>query len=286
MRIGILTYHRSHNYGAFLQAYSLVFRLKREFPDEQIELIDYNMLVAEKFYKKRIISENHGRTIIYNYRRYRILEKCKNFLPVSEEKLVSDDISDFQKFVNCKYDLIVAGSDEIWRIPGFRGFPNAYWLPGELGCLKISYAVSSRIKAISVEDEKKIAGYLTEFSYIGVRDRATKKVLGNYTSKRINYNCDPSFIGGVTGNPEKGKKLLQNKFKVISDKKVLGLMLDVPEDAKRIKKLLGENYTYISLYRKLPGTKAYPELTPFEWVDVISALDFLLRHIFMECVFR
>ena len=44
MKIGILTYHRAINYGAVLQSFSLVERLKKDFPNESIEIIDYNSI--------------------------------------------------------------------------------------------------------------------------------------------------------------------------------------------------------------------------------------------------
>ena len=41
MKIGILTFHQSVNNGAVMQAYSLSKRLKREYPDDEIEIINY-----------------------------------------------------------------------------------------------------------------------------------------------------------------------------------------------------------------------------------------------------
>jgi len=40
-KIGILTFHRSYNYGAFMQCYSLSHRLMRDFPQHEVEVIDY-----------------------------------------------------------------------------------------------------------------------------------------------------------------------------------------------------------------------------------------------------
>ena len=42
-RIGILTFHRSTNNGAFIQAYSLSRRLEKDFPQCEVEVIDYSM---------------------------------------------------------------------------------------------------------------------------------------------------------------------------------------------------------------------------------------------------
>ena len=53
-KIGILTYHRSINYGAFLQAYSLYNAIKKRYGDKWIvEIIDYESEKAYKVYAKQ-----------------------------------------------------------------------------------------------------------------------------------------------------------------------------------------------------------------------------------------
>ena len=41
MKIGILTHHYIKNYGAFLQVYALQETLKKEFPNDEIYVINY-----------------------------------------------------------------------------------------------------------------------------------------------------------------------------------------------------------------------------------------------------
>ena len=42
MKLGILTFHKSINYGAFMQCYALSQRLQRDFPQIEVEVIDYH----------------------------------------------------------------------------------------------------------------------------------------------------------------------------------------------------------------------------------------------------
>ena len=51
MKIGILTFHRAYNYGAFLQCYSLQKELKARFPECDIKVIDYESLNMANYYK-------------------------------------------------------------------------------------------------------------------------------------------------------------------------------------------------------------------------------------------
>ena len=54
MKIGILTFHRSFNYGAFMQCFSLVNKLKEDFPNAEFEVVDYTVKRAIDNYMKEI----------------------------------------------------------------------------------------------------------------------------------------------------------------------------------------------------------------------------------------
>lgn len=42
VKVGILTYHRSLNYGAVMQAYCLAEEIQKRFPDVSVEIVDYS----------------------------------------------------------------------------------------------------------------------------------------------------------------------------------------------------------------------------------------------------
>ena len=65
MRVGILTYHRSHNYGAFLQAYSLCAKLN-EYENVDCEIVNYNLASEDTVYKKKRINlmKKHLKSIL------------------------------------------------------------------------------------------------------------------------------------------------------------------------------------------------------------------------------
>lgn len=50
MKIGILTFHQSVNNGAVMQAYSLSKRLKKEYPEAEVEIIDYRRESVDNSY--------------------------------------------------------------------------------------------------------------------------------------------------------------------------------------------------------------------------------------------
>ena len=54
MKIGIITYHSAHNYGAVLQAFALQEYLQKQGHDVQI--INYKIKEIENYYKKSKIT--------------------------------------------------------------------------------------------------------------------------------------------------------------------------------------------------------------------------------------
>ncbi|MCD7855842.1 MAG: polysaccharide pyruvyl transferase family protein [Clostridiales bacterium] len=281
MKIGILTYHRSHNYGACLQAYALASWIKEE-TSAEAEIIDYNTKSACKFYRKEVVRGKTPYRIISNLKRYFMFKKCAlEGFPISDEALVSEDISEFYSFIKDKYDIIVVGSDEVWKL-GFRGFPNAYFLPDIIQCTKMGYAISARCD-FSVLGKKKcelFKKYVNDFSYIGVRDHATLESVSKYTDKEVKINCDPTFNYDFHPNAERGRKIINSASKNTSGKKTIVFMFINEKIAKKIKRKLGNQYNYVSLYDAIGGITNLCTVKPFEWVDIIAGADFLITNYF------
>lgn len=84
MKIGILTYHSTHNCGAFLQAYALCHAL-RDNTGNDVEIINYSMIKAEQMNKQ--IANSSKRNIkkhLYLQKRYSIFEESiKRFQPIT-----------------------------------------------------------------------------------------------------------------------------------------------------------------------------------------------------------
>ena len=81
MKIGILTFHRSVNYGAYLQAMALCKRLNCE-PDITAEIIDFRMKCDENHYKY-CFQTKHPRRILYKLCLNHTFKKSAELLPKS-----------------------------------------------------------------------------------------------------------------------------------------------------------------------------------------------------------
>jgi len=139
-KIGVLTFHKSYNYGAFMQCYSFVLRLKRDFPETDIEVIDYSSKKSLDGYQEYLgkLKEKEAKRISIRNKEF---ENDWKYLPLSKSSIVGDDQEQFYKEFGNRYDIIIVGSDAVFNWNRIK-LPNVYFLNGEHNAKKLSYAAS------------------------------------------------------------------------------------------------------------------------------------------------
>lgn len=297
MKIGILTYHRACNYGAYLQACALCNRLNQE-DFIQAEIIDFRMEIEARKYN---ISQSNLKLKLYSimtgsYRfKKRLYDTFQRALQdtcmvKSEEYCESDSLEDFRNFVKGKYDVIIAGSDEIWKVNAIRSFPNPYWLIGNLDCKKVAYAASARVdfrQYLSDDNYRILKDAVNDFHYVGVRDRKTydevKKVLMDHT--KLHLCCDPSFLYEFT-LPETGIDEIC-KRKLDPNKKTILVMTEKKRDniAGEILKQTKGRYNLVSVFNNHSGYINLSDVTPLEWLKLIKDVDLVVSSFFHATCF-
>ena len=189
MKIGILTYHRAHNYGAMLQAYALRTYLHNQGHD--VEFIDYwpdshnkqytlfKPIRGKSLYFKILNIISDSVTLI---RRTIRMNKFNNF----RKKHLG--INDSIKYTTNKepiiehYDCVVVGSDQIWRTQEYEGkhvgIDPMYLCTNIPNTTRyISYAASMGIISLTSEDEHVIRTSLKNFNTILVRENSLKQLV-------------------------------------------------------------------------------------------------------------
>lgn len=288
MKIGIMTYHRSHNYGAFLQSYALSNVLMEM--GHQVEVINISSNKAKKTYIHQIYDSGLNE-LIDGIERYKMFEKNIEKLKLSGKVLYTDDVNTFAREVKNKYDIIISGSDEVWRI-GIRSFPNPYWLCGDLGCLKVAYAVSARndLSKFSEKELVRMKSYIDDYCYIGVRDDLTKSTLLSVgVESEIHKNCDPVFLYNFNQSKTEGRAILSKYYNVDTQKKTIAVMIGNKKLSSKIvsflKEQYGSTYNFVALYFNHNKLNYYKKCTPFQWMNVIAASDFLISTYFHATCF-
>lgn len=275
MRIGILTFHRAINYGAVMQAYSLSKQLKESFPEDSVEIIDYNCKQREFFKIKCPLVFLYRRSVkeaVKKAIQTVVFNKFVNRLPLSKKFLGKKD-SKAEKYINDNYDILIVGSDAVFNWNDI-GLPNIYFAHGINTKYKLSYAASAHLQKYNdITDKQKefLSAALFDFDYLGVRDENTMNFVANFADKeKIVHNCDPTvFLKMDFPEDDLLKKLKKHKFDF--KKQTIFVMLMHPKYAKFVKDRFGSEYQIVALMDDNPYADIYlHDLNPFEWAHVFS----------------
>lgn len=191
--IGILTFHRAHNFGAMLQAWAMMSYLNRigfkaEIINYRCKRIDdhykfipwqvcpryeqfrtpYNPLVGIKMYLN--VWKNNLPVIIVWWRRRR------NFIKFMHKYLNihSSAVSNYEQLSGFSYDAIICGSDQIWAIQD-----PAYYAAFDTNARRIAYAPSIGNNQFPPELHSVISKWINNFYALSVREKS----LAEYITK-------------------------------------------------------------------------------------------------------
>ena len=286
MKIGILTYHRVYNYGATLQAVAL--RLFLENLGHQVFYIDYYPEYHRQMYKAfdtrslrrgGLKAKLYGLYINLKYyqgRRARI----KAYKPFIEKQIAPYCIQDERE----QYDVIVYGSDQIWRKqPGLnQSFNPIYFGKNNYrGKRQISYAASMGNLNLSDAERAFLQETLSRLEAVGVREKDLYDVLKPFNLSNLHLTLDPTMLL----KPEEWDHALQTK-RLIDSPYVLYYKVRESFKEEYIERFCREKG--VRLVKVLPfdrpsGSDYHP--SPAEFVSLIKYADFVLTSSFHGLAF-
>lgn len=219
-RIGLITCHRIPNHGSFLQAWCTVEFFKGMGQD--IEVIDYiypNIYHLESVYKNEIKRSAENKSILarikryitdrwyvcnskrgFEYPIYRILNRAlfhnHNNLFFKQLKLSRKTYRSYKqiKQANMNYDILLAGSDQIWN-PRFSGLDGTFFLQfGDKRIKRASYSSSFGTKTINNKLEKDYSTWLKSLSHIATREESGRIIANRLTGKNCVHVLDPVML--------------------------------------------------------------------------------------------
>ena len=132
MKIGILTFHRSVNNGAVMQCYALSQRLRQDFPNDEVEVIDYQMRKVEHSYsgtiveyfrgcsptlflKKAVLLLREPSKLRKARKKMGVFKRALSRLPLSPKTILDDGTQELFQYINDRFDVLVVGSDAVWN---------------------------------------------------------------------------------------------------------------------------------------------------------------------------
>lgn len=194
-KIGVLTFHKSINYGSVLQAWALCTALK----EYNISIIDYEPDVYKQNYD--LFSQTKG--LKYNVNRLLncvaikrqiqgFAEFRSKYLPLTQ-KCTSSDISEktFSEF-----DAVITGSDQIWNVHA-EDADDAYFLPYNIGAKKIAYACSiNNTDFTEKRCDEKLKKWISDYDFISIREKSGADKVSHFLNgeKTIYTVLDPTLL--------------------------------------------------------------------------------------------
>ena len=214
-KIGIITFHKAHNYGASLQAYALKTILERE--GNSVEFIDYFPEMMQKQYnvmkinKKNIFTmiKSFISSIVYFNKNKKRYNNFNTFINKNFNLTNKYDSIEAIKKNPPQEDVYITGSDQVWNPDITKGLSDVYTLNfGKNDITRISYAASIGKKTLGNEPygEK-----ISKIDYISVREETAKNLLQPIINKPINVVLDPTLL--IDHNEWEKKFNLQNREK-------------------------------------------------------------------------
>jgi hypothetical protein len=213
-KIGLITYHAAHNYGAVLQAYAAQYTIEKM--GAKCEIINfqpdtmkyYNALYKFPKYKDIPPSIKGLAACLYRIVKYRSYDKKrrlrgKKFDDFMQTKLkMTREYRTIEELTNEKlqYDVTITGSDQTWNIhcPIWKAkdkiidYSAAYFLGFVKHGKKAAFAAS-----IGDTTAKELALYselLLRYDYITIRDFLGKKIVESVSNNDIAVVLDPAFL--------------------------------------------------------------------------------------------
>lgn len=188
MKIATITFHWANNYGAVLQAYALQQFINQQGIDS--EVINY---IPFKLYARETLRQIFRRNMDFFKKRKKIREFVRTYVNCSSKTYFN-----YKQLCKCKYDVVIAGSDQIWNewflFHAEKKPCLSYYLkfcPKQ--CKKIGYAVSFGTEELKAETKKIVLPQLQEFCAIGVRENSGQRILSDLqiTNQLV---CDPTLL--------------------------------------------------------------------------------------------
>ncbi|MBI9061910.1 MAG: polysaccharide pyruvyl transferase family protein [Marinilabiliaceae bacterium] len=276
MKIGILTYHKGINHGAFLQAYSLQKYITETY-NYDVEIIDYeNRELKNKEFSiflkfKPFFSLNATKIRIWNILKIIKFKKSSHLLNLSKHSYKITKIN------TSKYDLVILGSDEIWNFKSqFYKHDSTFFSQNINAKRIISFAASFGSVKITDKISETNINLIKTIKDISVRDSNSKLIITKQIGLNSTLVLDPTFLVNIdTPLPKIKNYLLVYITNIVNSEK------------QRIKQISKDkNLNIISIGYSNPWCdQSIIPISPIEWIGYFKNASFIATNTFHGVAF-
>lgn len=279
MKIGIVTHILGNNYGGLLQNYALQYVLKQL--GHQPMTIDFTLRQSRRSYifslSKQLLWS------ITKLRHPRLRRSFSNIVLadfIERYILTTKNVYSYTKDIvdKEKFDLIIVGSDQVWRPKYVCELENMYlkFVPDDIK--KIAYAASFGVDTweYNAEQTETCAKYAKRLDAISVREATGVELCRTYLGVNAQHVLDPTILAGA----EAYKPLLKEKTE--EEDYLFAYILDITP----------EKQSYVESMAKSKGLKVIirgadknSTLSVEDWLSMIANSSMVVTDSFHGTVF-
>ena len=296
-KIAVITYHRSYNYGAVLQAYATVKFFENQGFD--VKIIDYYPQNLRGFgtYKNSFNDVSNAnrnflvRCILTLVKTpgYKKLKKAFDYF-IDKELPLTDSFYSLEELKNnlIDFDIYCTGSDQVWS-PFCTGGDLTYFLDFVKDSIKCnSYAACVGIASDTFLKSQEVVSNLKRFNHISVREeiaqRKLSSILSDENREGISLDLDPTLLlSGEEWNKVATNVTEEHYIFVYS----LSMPNEVVEFANKLAKSKHEKIIFCTLDNlfamKNKNNTVNP--SPEEFLGYIKNADYVVTNSFHGTVF-
>lgn len=199
MRVGIVTFHCSYNFGSALQAFALRKVLVKL--GHEASVVDYRS--KNYFDNYRIINPDHIRGTLralkhlgrYQKRKEAFELFARETMCLTDKTYTYKDESALEELQG-EFDCFVCGSDQIWNLDATHGVIGPFFLSFAGDARRVAYAPSLAQTSFKSEyfDKSEVAELLEKFDAISVREEETVGLFQPLVKKEIKVALDPTML--------------------------------------------------------------------------------------------
>ena len=191
MKIGLLTFHDTTNFGSWLQTYALYKKVKQL--GHSVEIIDYKcegIKYREKLSVDRLSMMPVESVLLQIKKQVCFWRYLHKYMKLSKRKYSKKNIDK----ANGRYDLYLLGSDLVWDLNITYGDETYLFDFLSEEAVRCAYAASSGRDYILDSQRDIFKKYLKYFKTIAVREEGMKEDIGKLWGKKVQHVCDPTLL--------------------------------------------------------------------------------------------
>ena len=288
MKIGIVTYHRTLNYGAVMQ--SLATRFVLEEMGHKVYYVDYwpdyhkekyELFPKDKFRKYNILHKVNFLLLLFLHYKSK-KKRIDNF-----EKFFQTHIYPYCRPIDDTYDVVIYGSDQIWRKQKEIGDYNPFYFGKNNTKAKhhISYAASMGILPSNDADKAKVKELVSHLDKISVREEGLRQLLFSLGYTDVTLSLDPTLLL----SSEKWDKHLPTETYKGEKYALIYIMGGNAFDLKEVKKFTDSRDMKLIVLRGYAVTKEtetnITSAGPYEFIRLIKNAEYVFSCSFHGLAF-